>query len=242
MRPTRDTSQLRNAKTPQPREAVSSTFSSGPSKGPEPPATSSDGQSPSALNAMPSDDFGELIAAAQAGKTDALERLLAGARPRLLALAMRVLGDVDEAEDAVQDAMIKVWRHLDRFEGRAAFTTWLHRIAVNAALDRRRRRSAGRDAHQPRRRRRSPARRQRSADRHRDAGADLRPRRDRRRRSRRDGAPVERARRGAAPVRSGGRVICDDRDRDRLPAGHGDVAALPCPPQPGPRADLARDR
>jgi RNA polymerase sigma-70 factor (ECF subfamily) len=82
-----------------------------------------------------------LIAAAQRGKTDALERLLAGARPRLLALAMRVLGDADEAEDAVQDAMIKVWRHLDRFEGRAAFTTWLHRIAVNAALDRRRRRS-----------------------------------------------------------------------------------------------------
>jgi RNA polymerase sigma-70 factor (ECF subfamily) len=87
------------------------------------------------------DDFGELIAAAQAGRTEALERLLASARPRLLALAMRVLGDTDEAEDAVQDAMIKVWRHLDRFEGRAAFTTWLHRIAVNAALDRRRRRS-----------------------------------------------------------------------------------------------------
>ena len=116
MRPNRDTSQPRNAKTPQPREAVSPT--------------------------PPNDDFGELIAAAQSGKTDALERLLAGARPRLLALAMRVLGDVDEAEDAVQDAMIKVWRHLDRFEGRAAFTTWLHRIAVNAALDRRRRRSA----------------------------------------------------------------------------------------------------
>ena len=53
---------------------------------------------------------------------------------------MRVLGDTDEAEDAVQDAMIKVWRNLGRFEGRAAFTTWLHRIAVNAALDRLRRR------------------------------------------------------------------------------------------------------
>jgi RNA polymerase sigma-70 factor, ECF subfamily len=120
MRPTRDTSQLHQAKTPQPREAVSSAPESAP----------------------PNDDFGELIAAAQSGKTDALERLLASARPRLLALAMRVLGDVDEAEDAVQDAMIKVWRHLGRFEGRAAFTTWLHRIAVNAALDRRRRRSA----------------------------------------------------------------------------------------------------
>ena len=72
----------------------------------------------------------------------ALERLLAEARPKLLSLAMRVLDDADEAEDAVQDAMIKVWRNLGRFEGRAAFTTWLHRIAVNAALDRLRRRGS----------------------------------------------------------------------------------------------------
>jgi RNA polymerase sigma-70 factor (ECF subfamily) len=87
-------------------------------------------------------DLGELVAAAQGGKGEALERLLAEARPRLLALAMRVLGDADEAEDAVQDAMIKVWRNLGRFEGRAAFSTWLHRIAVNAALDRLRRRGS----------------------------------------------------------------------------------------------------
>ena len=72
----------------------------------------------------------------------ALERLLAEARPKLLSLAMRVLNNADEAEDAVQDAMIKVWRNLGRFEGRAAFTTWLHRIAVNAALDRLRRRGS----------------------------------------------------------------------------------------------------
>jgi RNA polymerase sigma-70 factor (ECF subfamily) len=85
-------------------------------------------------------DLGELVAAAQSGRGDALERLLAQARPKLHALAMRVLGDADEAEDAVQDAMIKVWRNLGRFEGRAAITTWLHRIAVNAALDRLRRR------------------------------------------------------------------------------------------------------
>ena len=44
------------------------------------------------------------------GEGEALEQLLAEARPRLLALAMRVLGDTDEAEDAVQDATIKVWR------------------------------------------------------------------------------------------------------------------------------------
>jgi len=115
MPPTRQTSRPAHAKTPQPAGADS--------QGAAAPV-----------------DLGELVAAAQTGKGDALERLLAEARPKLLALAMRVLGDTDEAEDAVQDATIKVWRNLGRFEGRAAFTTWLHRIAVNAALDRLRRR------------------------------------------------------------------------------------------------------
>jgi len=94
------------------------------------------------------------LAAAKRGEGEALEHLLAGVRPRLYALAMRVLADPDEAEDAVQDAMVKVWKNLDRFEGRAAFSTWLHRIGVNAALDRRRRRPATPaveldDAHDP---------------------------------------------------------------------------------------------
>jgi RNA polymerase sigma-70 factor (ECF subfamily) len=84
-----------------------------------------------------------LIATAQAGDPAALQRVLAAARPRLVALALRILGDPDEAEDAVQEAMVKVWRNLGRFEGRAAFGTWLHRIAVNAALDRVRRRASG---------------------------------------------------------------------------------------------------
>jgi RNA polymerase sigma-70 factor (ECF subfamily) len=86
--------------------------------------------------------MGQLVSAAQTGKREAVERLLAEARPRLMALAMRVLGDADDAEDAVQEATIKVWRNLGRFEGRAAFTTWLHRIAINAALDRLRRRGS----------------------------------------------------------------------------------------------------
>jgi RNA polymerase sigma-70 factor (ECF subfamily) len=82
------------------------------------------------------------LPAARRGDSAALDRLLAGARPRLYALALRVLADPDEAEDAVQDAMVKVWKNLERFEGRSAFSTWLHRIGVNAALDRRRRRTA----------------------------------------------------------------------------------------------------
>jgi RNA polymerase sigma-70 factor (ECF subfamily) len=85
---------------------------------------------------------GDVITAAQGGDRAALDQLLAAARPRMVALALRVLGDVDEAEDAVQEAMVKVWRNVGRFEGRASLNTWLHRIAVNAALDRIRRRSA----------------------------------------------------------------------------------------------------
>jgi RNA polymerase sigma-70 factor (ECF subfamily) len=81
------------------------------------------------------------LSAALAGEADALEAILAETRPRLYALALRVLGDPADAEDAVQDAMVKVWRNLPRFEGRSSFGTWIHRIAINAALDRRRRRS-----------------------------------------------------------------------------------------------------
>jgi RNA polymerase sigma-70 factor, ECF subfamily len=82
------------------------------------------------------------LSAALAGEADALAAILAENRPRMYALAMRVLGDPDEAEDAVQEAMLKVWRNLPRFERRSSFGTWIHRIAINAALDRRRRRPA----------------------------------------------------------------------------------------------------
>jgi RNA polymerase sigma-70 factor, ECF subfamily len=144
MPPTRQTSRPRHAKTPQPagadrraerRRALPAGAHRGrvgePSQG-----------APIAHVAAGPAELGELVAAAQSGAREALERLLDEARPRLMALAMRVLGDADEAEDAVQDAMIKVWRNLGRFEGRAAFSTWLHRIAVNAALDRVRRRGS----------------------------------------------------------------------------------------------------
>ncbi|HVZ72066.1 MAG TPA: sigma-70 family RNA polymerase sigma factor [Polyangia bacterium] len=84
----------------------------------------------------------DLVAAARRGDRAALDRLLREARPRLLAVAYRVVRDRDEAEDVVQDALIKVYRSLKRFEGRSAFSTWLHRIVVNAALDRLRRRQS----------------------------------------------------------------------------------------------------
>jgi RNA polymerase sigma-70 factor (ECF subfamily) len=75
-----------------------------------------------------------------------LPALLAAARPRLYAVALRMMRNHDDAEDVVQDAMLKAWRSYGRFEGRAAFSTWLHRICVNAALDRLRSRHPEREA------------------------------------------------------------------------------------------------
>ena len=48
---------------------------------------------------------------------------------------MKVLRNPDDAEDAVQDAFLKAWRYLGRFEGRSSFSTWIHRIVMNASLD-----------------------------------------------------------------------------------------------------------
>ena len=54
-------------------------------------------------------------------------------------MALRVLRDEEQARDAVQDAFLKVYRSLDRFEGRSSFYTWLYRLVMNVCLDLRRR-------------------------------------------------------------------------------------------------------
>jgi RNA polymerase sigma-70 factor (ECF subfamily) len=83
-----------------------------------------------------------LLAAHVAGDPDAFAELMRRHRDRLWAVALRTLGDREEAADALQDAMISVLRSSDRFRGDSAVTTWLHRIVVNACLDRLRRRQA----------------------------------------------------------------------------------------------------
>jgi RNA polymerase sigma-70 factor, ECF subfamily len=87
------------------------------------------------------DEASALAEQAQAGDAQALRPLLEQVRPRAMAIALKVLRNRDDAEDAVQDAMLKVWRNLHRFEGRASFTTWIHRIVMNASLDILRKRS-----------------------------------------------------------------------------------------------------
>ena len=83
----------------------------------------------------------ELLAAHCAGDPDAFAELVRRHRDRLWAVALRTTGDPEEAADAVQDALISAYRRADSFRGDAAVTTWLHRIVVNAALDRMRRRA-----------------------------------------------------------------------------------------------------
>jgi RNA polymerase sigma-70 factor (ECF subfamily) len=61
--------------------------------------------------------------------------------PRVYNLARRMLGNDADAEDVTQDVLLQVVRKLDTFRGDAAFTTWLHRVTVNAALAARRKRS-----------------------------------------------------------------------------------------------------
>lgn len=77
----------------------------------------------------------DLVVRAQRGDRRAIERLLLEARPRAMAVAMKVLRNPNDAEDAVQDALTKIWRYLPRFEGRASFFTWIHRIVMNSSLD-----------------------------------------------------------------------------------------------------------
>lgn len=73
------------------------------------------------------------------GDPDAFASLVARHRDRLWAVALRTTGDREEAADALQDALVSAFRRAGSFRGDAAVTTWLHRIVVNACLDRLRR-------------------------------------------------------------------------------------------------------
>jgi len=87
-------------------------------------------------------DDATLLAAHVAGDSDAFAELVRRHRDRLWAVALRTIGDREEAADAVQDALLSAFRRADGFRGEAQVSTWLHRIVVNACLDRMRRHRA----------------------------------------------------------------------------------------------------
>jgi RNA polymerase sigma-70 factor, ECF subfamily len=89
----------------------------------------------------PRDDL-DLMRAHTMGDRNAFAELVRRHRDRLWAVAIRTLGDREEAADALQDALLSAYRAAGRFRGDAAVTTWLHRIVVNACLDRARRRQS----------------------------------------------------------------------------------------------------
>jgi RNA polymerase sigma-70 factor, ECF subfamily len=107
------------------------------------PRTSADQRSTARAQAAddaPSDE--ELLRLHVDGDPDAFGVLFQRHKDRLWAVAIRTLGDPEEAADALQDAMIAAFRRASSFRGDSAVTTWLHRIVVNAALDRMRRRAS----------------------------------------------------------------------------------------------------
>ncbi|WP_435771924.1 RNA polymerase sigma factor SigM [Nocardioides sp. SYSU DS0651] len=86
------------------------------------------------MAAEPSDQ--ELLAAHVAGDAEAFGVLFRRHRDRLWAVALRTCGDRETAADGLQDGLVAAFRRADSFRGDAAVTTWLHRVVVNACLDR----------------------------------------------------------------------------------------------------------
>ncbi len=103
-------------------------------------------------NSGDSHDLTVRLAAARAGDHDEFSRLVEPYRRELQAHCYRLLGSLQDAEDMAQETILRAWRRLDTFEGRASLRTWLYKIATNAcldALDKRRRRMLPAASHPP---------------------------------------------------------------------------------------------
>ena len=83
-----------------------------------------------------------LVERAQAGNRDAFEDLVRRHADRLYAVVLRFTADPAEAEEVTQEAFLRAWRSIGRFEGRSQFFTWLYRIGINEAKRRAERRPA----------------------------------------------------------------------------------------------------
>lgn len=77
----------------------------------------------------------ELVEGCRTGNIEAFERLYEAHGPRMKSIAMNLLGNAADAEDAVQEAFLKIYRAARGFRGQSAFTTWVYRVLVNTCYD-----------------------------------------------------------------------------------------------------------
>jgi RNA polymerase sigma-70 factor (ECF subfamily) len=98
---------------------------------PSPPPTAAERSRAEARGAEAS----ALVEAARDGDPRAFDALVRRYRPRIFALALHLTGSRSEADDITQDAFLRAYRNLGRFQGRSEFFTWLYRIALNRALN-----------------------------------------------------------------------------------------------------------
>nr|MBA2444514.1 RNA polymerase sigma factor SigM [Nocardioidaceae bacterium] len=96
------------------------------------------------MTELPEKSDTDLLKAHVDGDPDAFSELVRRHRDRLWAVALRTTGDPEDAADALQEALLSAFRRAESFRGDAQVTTWLHRIVVNACLDRLRRRTSKR--------------------------------------------------------------------------------------------------
>jgi RNA polymerase sigma-70 factor (ECF subfamily) len=89
---------------------------------------------PSYATSLSKDSDGALVAAAKHGDTQAFEELVLRYRQRVLAVAQRITKNREDAEDVAQESFHKAFLHLQAFQERARFSTWLTRIAINEAI------------------------------------------------------------------------------------------------------------